>query len=67
MLPSWPIQKFVNVFNGSRDLEFLFIKKFCFKPFLNCDGLKNEYNDNMYEYEDRSVYTCNATTECPSK
>uniref|UniRef100_A0A914L0Q2 Tyrosinase copper-binding domain-containing protein n=2 Tax=Meloidogyne TaxID=189290 RepID=A0A914L0Q2_MELIC len=37
------------------------------EPFLNCDGLKNEYNDNMYEYEDRSVYTCNATTECPSK
>ncbi|CAK5113221.1 unnamed protein product [Meloidogyne enterolobii] len=36
------------------------------EPLLNCDGLKNEYNDNMYEYEDRSVYTCNATTECSS-
>uniref|UniRef100_A0A1I8AZD9 Tyrosinase_Cu-bd domain-containing protein n=1 Tax=Meloidogyne hapla TaxID=6305 RepID=A0A1I8AZD9_MELHA len=36
------------------------------EPLKNSDGLRNEYNDNMYEYANRP--TCNATnTDCGSK
>ena len=42
-----------------------FIFYLIFKPLQNCDGLRNEYTDNMYEYAPRP--TCSATTECGSK
>uniref|UniRef100_A0A915PHI6 Tyrosinase copper-binding domain-containing protein n=1 Tax=Meloidogyne floridensis TaxID=298350 RepID=A0A915PHI6_9BILA len=45
--------------------HFKFANMTQFAPLQNWDGLRNEYTDNMFEYQDRP--TCSFTTECGSK